>query len=232
MAWEGYRKALEEDPLGVAYVLGTTFKATAQRRAALPSLQTELAWCIERESGWEPSATNPGKTKATGLIQFIPSTAKKLGTTVDKLRQMSRVEQATYIQKFFDMNNRTMAAFGDVYLTMFYPSAVGKDNSFVIAAKDGPNVDVWEENKGLRDGPEGPITVGRVRQLGTPPTDALPGPQPAPPGKKKTLPPKPGPQPAKGKGWGGLELLLLGLAAYKFGFKPWNDKRRRRRAKR
>lgn len=223
MVWEGYLAALEEDPLGVAYVLGTTFKATPKRRAAIPDLQTELAWCIEIESGWRTDARNP-ISNASGLLQFMPSTAKAMGTTVEKLRAMSRVEQASYVQKFFDMNDWTMAAFGDVYVAVFFPAALGKPNEHVIAAKDGPNVKIWEQNPGLRESPDGPITVGRVRQLGTPPTEALPGPgAKLPPSKKKkggkVSPPKPVPLPAQ----------LGGVATWSVILGAWYLSRRRRR---
>ena len=36
---------------------------------------------------------------ATGLIQFMPATAVGLGTTCEKLRQMSNVEQLDYVKK-------------------------------------------------------------------------------------------------------------------------------------
>lgn len=39
---------------------------------------------------------------ATGLIQFLPSTARGLGTTTDQLAQMSSTEQLRYVEKYFD----------------------------------------------------------------------------------------------------------------------------------
>lgn len=38
---------------------------------------------------------------ATGLIQFMPSTAKQLGTTTDKLAAMTEVDQLDYVAKYF-----------------------------------------------------------------------------------------------------------------------------------
>lgn len=38
---------------------------------------------------------------AVGLIQFMPSTAKGLGTSVEKLSRMSQVEQLRYVYKYF-----------------------------------------------------------------------------------------------------------------------------------
>jgi len=39
---------------------------------------------------------------ATGLIQFLPGTAQGLGTSTDRLAQMSSVEQLRYVEKYFD----------------------------------------------------------------------------------------------------------------------------------
>lgn len=42
---------------------------------------------------------------ATGLIQFLPSTARGLGTSTDALSGMSSVEQLRYVEKYFDQPN-------------------------------------------------------------------------------------------------------------------------------
>jgi len=39
---------------------------------------------------------------ATGLIQFLPSTARGLGTSTDELARMSSVEQLRYVERYFD----------------------------------------------------------------------------------------------------------------------------------
>lgn len=51
------------------------------------------------ESGFSPSVRN--QLGATGLIQFIPDTAKRLGTTTDKLSKMSRVDQLDFVKEYF-----------------------------------------------------------------------------------------------------------------------------------
>jgi peptidoglycan hydrolase-like protein with peptidoglycan-binding domain len=42
---------------------------------------------------------------ATGLIQFLPGTAEGLGTSTDRLAQMSSTEQLRYVEKYFDQPN-------------------------------------------------------------------------------------------------------------------------------
>ena len=48
-----------------------------------------LAAVLALESTWRPDARHP-VSDATGLIQFIPPTARSLGTTVDQIRDMWR----------------------------------------------------------------------------------------------------------------------------------------------
>jgi len=57
--------------------------------------------CIAFESGetFSSSIKNAAGSEATGLIQFMPSTAKALGTTVEKLERMTPVEQLDYVKK-------------------------------------------------------------------------------------------------------------------------------------
>ncbi|HEY8561482.1 MAG TPA: peptidoglycan-binding protein [Pyrinomonadaceae bacterium] len=42
---------------------------------------------------------------ATGLIQFLPETARNLGTSTAELARMSSVEQLRYVEKYFDQPN-------------------------------------------------------------------------------------------------------------------------------
>src|SRR5215203_1006885 len=62
-----------------------------------------LMACMAWESGrsFDPGKKNLAGSGATGLIQFMPSTAKALGTTVAKLAAMSPVEQLNYVWKYF-----------------------------------------------------------------------------------------------------------------------------------
>jgi len=55
------------------------------------------------ESGgtFSPSVKNP-VSGATGLIQFIPNTARGLGTSTAELSRMSPVEQLDFVEKYFD----------------------------------------------------------------------------------------------------------------------------------
>jgi tape measure domain-containing protein len=69
---------------------------------------------IETAGTFSPKIQNP-KSNATGLIQFMPSTARGLGTTVDELKQMSAIEQLKYVEKYFEAFRGMLHTQADVY---------------------------------------------------------------------------------------------------------------------
>lgn len=84
---------------------------------------------IETAKTFRSDIQNPS-TKATGLIQFMPRTAKVLGTTVDELKKMSRISQLDYVLEYLSPYKGKMNSFEDVYLSVFYPAAVGKPSNY------------------------------------------------------------------------------------------------------
>lgn len=83
-----------------------------------------LANVINFESGGNPQARNP-YSSATGLIQFITSTAARLGTSVDALYQMTGRQQMAYVEKYFSAYAGKLRSQEDVYMAVFYPKAIG-----------------------------------------------------------------------------------------------------------
>lgn len=89
----------------------------------------------ESASTFNPSITN--NIGATGLIQFLSSTALDLGTTTDELRKMTFQQQLVYVDKYLNrqlkkhlVNGKIPSNFtqGDVFMTIFYPVSIGKPN--------------------------------------------------------------------------------------------------------
>jgi len=72
--------------------------------------------------------------QATGLIQFMPNTANGLGTSVDALKRMTNVEQLDYVQKHLAPFRGKYKDFVDLYCAIFWPAAVGKNDSFRITS--------------------------------------------------------------------------------------------------
>ena len=99
---------------------------------------------MSAESGIDPAAENkfsPFKDGfATGLIQFIPSTARALGTTTQALKGMSAVEQLQYVERFFAQNGGKIRRDvpGDYYMAVFMPAFVGAPEDMVLGRKDDP----------------------------------------------------------------------------------------------
>lgn len=83
------------------------------------------------ESGLTTTAVN-SSSGATGLIQWLPSTARNLGTTTTALRQMSGVQQLDYVEKYLQnckssyFGDGEMSA-GDLYSLVWLPAYAKKD---------------------------------------------------------------------------------------------------------
>lgn len=113
------------------------------------------------ESGLNPSAVNK-ISGATGLIQFMPATATRLGTTVDELKAMGAVEQLDYVEKYLAAYRGKMESLTDVYLSVFYPAAVGKSPEYVLGGNN-PQL-VAAQNKIFDTNKDGVITKAEVTQ--------------------------------------------------------------------
>jgi hypothetical protein len=99
---------------------------------------------------------------ATGLIQFIPSTAKGLGTTTDALYNMSNVEQLDYVYKYFKPYRDKIESFVDLYMVTFFPIAVGKPSNWVLQAKNISAGAIARSNPIFDLDKNGTITVAEV----------------------------------------------------------------------
>ena len=96
-----------------------------------------VADLMAHESKFSPSIQNPtpGST-ATGLIQFIESTAGELGTTTTALRDMSFERQLEFVEDYYRGKIKSHGALtteADTYMAVFYPAAIG-NTSFEFPA--------------------------------------------------------------------------------------------------
>jgi len=88
---------------------------------------------MNNESGLQHTAKNPFST-ATGLIQFMEATAKGLGTTTAALKAMTNVQQLDYVYKYLKPYKGKMNDVSDVYLAVFFPLALFKDENYLFPA--------------------------------------------------------------------------------------------------
>jgi hypothetical protein len=100
-----------------------------------------LANLVNHETAgtFSPAIQNTS-TSATGLIQFMPSTATDYGTTVSSLKNMSFENQLDYVKEYLQrvlkwrkasqidgLAKRSLTQ-PDFFMLVFYPAAVGNPN--------------------------------------------------------------------------------------------------------
>jgi peptidoglycan hydrolase-like protein with peptidoglycan-binding domain len=88
---------------------------------------------LETGGKYDPSIQN--SIGATGLIQFMPSTAKGLGTSVRALSRMSGLQQLDYVYAYLDKGKKPYKDMTDLYMQIFYPRARSEDAGFVIGSE-------------------------------------------------------------------------------------------------
>ena len=108
---------------------------------------------LETRRTFSPSEKNP-KSTATGLIQFTEGTAKTLGTSIQKLKKMTPVQQLDYVEKYlvhwkkevgFGQDEQLSA--GDLYALVAQP-ANAKKEVLIVAGTDAyeKNKKNWDRN--------------------------------------------------------------------------------------
>jgi hypothetical protein len=141
------------------------FRAALWRMAADHSWDVDaIATLISFESGFKPDAKNPGSS-ASGLIQFLDSTARDLGVPggAAQIRMMTALEQLPYVAKYFERaraNEQWRAV--DYYLAVWAGGHMGKPSDFVLARPGEPSYDL---NRGLDRNKDGEIRVSDLESL-------------------------------------------------------------------
>lgn len=121
-----------------------------------------LMQVMKQESSLNHRAVNK-LTKATGLIQFMPSTAKALGTTTEALLAMSNVEQMDYVYKYLAPYANRMKDFDDLYLTILFPVAIGRPDNYVLETKSLSAELIAKMNPIYDLNGDKKVTVGEIR---------------------------------------------------------------------
>lgn len=114
------------------------------------------------ESRLNPQARNP-HGGATGLIQFMPATARHLGTTCEALSAMSGEEQLLYVERFFAPYAARCRSFSDLYLACFFPAALGRPDDYVFATRTLSAALIARQNPLFDGNKDDKITVGEFR---------------------------------------------------------------------
>ncbi len=116
---------------------------------------------FETSGTFDPKIRNQqADSTATGLIQFLESTAQELGTSTKELAKMDFDQQMEYVEKYFQNRKRQFGPITnlkDLYMAVLWPAAIGKDESEVLWSSDRRE---YQMNRGLDTTGKGYITVG------------------------------------------------------------------------
>ena len=127
-------------------------EALADKRGISSS---ELYKVIQGESGGNPTAQN--KSGATGLFQFMPATARELGTTTAVVKAMSPSEQVDLYDKYLERWNYSGS--NRLGIMQAAPAFANSSPDTVIYGK---NSAAWKQNPGWRELNGGDITVRSI----------------------------------------------------------------------
>lgn len=132
MSAGGFRQKVASMPLS---------KASAAKIATISKKincnAEDLAALIYAESGGNPKAVN-GQSGATGLIQFMPGTAKRFNTSTQELYNMPAEKQLDYVDKYLTaakntavksgkLNSNAKIDAGTLYTLVFMPAKAGQE---------------------------------------------------------------------------------------------------------
>lgn len=145
--------------LAVAGLEGTSdaFKAELVRMAEREKLDPDhVATVMSFETGatFDPTVRNAA-SGATGLIQFTKDTAKRLGTTTDKLAELTAIEQLPWVAQYF-RTVRHPTTLEDHYLAVFAPSAMHMPINAPVYSSPSKS---YEQNRNLDADGDGVISV-------------------------------------------------------------------------
>lgn len=116
---------------------------------------------FETGGTFDSRVKNKAGSGATGLIQFMPDTAKELtgadtkAAAIKILEDMTPTQQLDYVKKYLEPFKGKLNSIEDVYMAVLYPKAVGKAADFALF-KEGTKA-YWQ-NKGLDIDQDGVIT--------------------------------------------------------------------------
>ena len=117
---------------------------------------------MQMESDLNPQAVNQ-QSGATGLIQFMPATARGLGTSCDALYNMSNTAQLDYVLAYFKPYAGRLTSITDLYMVTFFPRGLGREDSYTMQTDTISAAKIAAQNPGFDLDKNGAITAGEFR---------------------------------------------------------------------
>jgi hypothetical protein len=111
---------------------------------------SKLMSCMAFETNetFAANIKNAAGSGAVGLIQFMPATARHLGTTVEELEKLTPEDQLHYVRLYFNPYRGRLRTLSDVYMAILWPAAIGKPDDYVLFAQSSRPV-TYRQNLGL-----------------------------------------------------------------------------------
>ena len=140
-----------------AHVSGAFKRKTIAVAGRLKMDPNHLMAIMAFETGrsFDPTVTNRAGSGATGLIQFMPATARGLGTTTTALAAMNAVDQLDYVERYLAPYAGKMDDLPSAYMAVLYPRAVDKEPDYVLFRKGSK---AYKLNRGLDVNGNGQVT--------------------------------------------------------------------------
>ncbi len=152
---------LEEASVYVSDVMGFEQKV----REVGQSLNVPAEWLMAimySESKFDASVSNFKGSGATGLIQWMPVSAKEMGITLSQLKNLNHIDQLDYVHQYLQTVRERYGEFDsltDLYLAVLFPKALDQDYCYTLYAK--PSV-TYTQNSGLDENKDGRVTVSDI----------------------------------------------------------------------
>jgi hypothetical protein len=123
------------------------------------------AQAVNKQSGDSSDPYIRAANRAVGLIQFMPTTAKWLGTSTQALYTMTNLQQLDYVYRYFKGYTGKIKSYFDLYMINFFPAAMGKPDNYVIEAPNISATVIARQNPGLDVNKDGKVTVAEARSV-------------------------------------------------------------------
>jgi Transglycosylase SLT domain len=154
-------------------ILSTQPQFWPELLAVAERLKTQPAWLLNimaTESLFDPSSRNalPGQS-ASGLLQWIESTARSMGTTTAAIRRMDPVNQLGLVEKYLAPLGGRLNSLADVYMAVLRGFIVdGKDETVVSPLNNSRKEQrIYKLNKWLDLDDDRKITKGELALAAT-----------------------------------------------------------------
>lgn len=122
------------------------------------------AQAVNKQPGDTDNVLERAAKRATGLIQFMPDTALRLGTTNKALYNMSAIDQLHYVYKYFKPWAGKIRDYFDLYMVTFFPLALGKPDEYVLQTSKLSASLIAKQNPYFDVNKDGKITVAEIKR--------------------------------------------------------------------